>query len=127
MNIFQRFGYYLSGFAIGLIILAFFLSGKKTSCDYGPNARTVKNITSKPIAYSPISEKIIKSNQIDSATVINLIKFGKVDFSQSNTKQEPCKVYVINNTFKNRTVTMNIKNCDSLATINSFYIESLNK
>ena len=115
MNIYQRFSYYLGGFAIGLIILAFFLSGKRTSCDYGPNARTVKNITSKPIFYSPQSQNTINKNQLDSLTIINLIKYGEVDFSMSKTKQEPCKVYTIFNTFKEQHIKLVIENCDSLA------------
>ena len=44
MNLLKRFGFFISGFSIGLIILAVFLRGKKTSCDYGPNARTVKQL-----------------------------------------------------------------------------------
>ena len=47
MKFIHRLGYYLGGFSIGLILLAFFLQGKKTSCDYGPNARTTKNIANK--------------------------------------------------------------------------------
>ncbi len=39
MKLIQRIGYYLGGFSIGLVILAFFLNGKKTSCSYGPDAR----------------------------------------------------------------------------------------
>lgn len=115
MNIYQRFGYYLGGFALGLIILAFFLSGKRTSCDYGPNARTVKNIASKPIIYSESSQQIMTQNSLDSITIVNLIKFGKVDFAMSKTQQEPCKVYTINNTFKDQPMKLIIENCDSLA------------
>ncbi|MBT8376238.1 MAG: DUF4258 domain-containing protein [Winogradskyella sp.] len=119
MNIYQRFGYYLGGFAIGLIILAFFLSGKRTSCDYGPSARTVKNISSKPIFYSAQAQNTINKNQLDSLTILNLIKYGEVDFSMSNTKQEPCKVYTIFNAFKEQPIKLVIENCDSLATLNT--------
>ena len=117
MKFTQRLAYYLSGFAIGLVILMFFLNGKDASCDYGPNARTVKNISSKPIAYSDEAEEFVKNNEIDSATVVNLIKYGNVDFSKSNTKLDSCKIYHIDNSYKKRDIELTVENCDSLSTI----------
>ena len=117
MKFTQRLAYYLSGFAIGLVILMFFLNGKDASCDYGPNARTVKNISSKPIAYSDEAEEFVKNNEIDSTTVVNLIKYGNVDFSKSNTKLDSCKIYHIDNSYKKRDIELTVENCDSLSTI----------
>jgi len=48
----KRLFYYLGGVGLGIIILMFFLSGKKTSCDYGPNARTLKFLKSKQLQKS---------------------------------------------------------------------------
>lgn len=115
MRFIQRLGYYLGGFAIGLVILAYFLSGKNASCDYGPNARTVKNISSKPIQYSFEVEQFVEENGLDSVTVINLIRYGKVDFSKSNTKIDSCKLYHIDNIYRNQSIFIKVRNCDSLA------------
>ena len=52
MKFIHRLGYYLGGFSIGLIFLAFFLSVKRASCDYGPDARVLKNIGQKKIMFS---------------------------------------------------------------------------
>ena len=52
MKIVHRFGFYMGGFSIGLGFLIFFLSGKKTSCAYGPDARVLKNIRTKKPQYS---------------------------------------------------------------------------
>ncbi len=123
MKLIQRVGYYLGGFAIGLIILSFFLSGKEASCDYSPNARTVKNISSKTIQYSETAAAVIANKQLDSSVVVQLIKFGDVDFSESDTKAEGCKTYKIDNTYKEQEVSMQIKNCDSIATILSLSFE----
>lgn len=117
MKFTQRLAYYLSGFAIGLIILMFFLNGKEASCDYGPNARTVKNITSKPITYSIDTESFVNENTIDSTTVVNLIKYGSVDFSKSNTKLDSCKTYHIDTNYKKRDMELTVENCDSTAKI----------
>jgi hypothetical protein len=117
MKFVQRLGYYLGGFAIGLIILMFFLNGKDASCDYGPNARTVKNISSKPFVYSTEASTFINSQSLDSTTVINLVKYGSVDFSKSKTKLDSCKIYHIENSYKERDIKLTIQNCDSLSTI----------
>jgi hypothetical protein len=117
MKFVQRLGYYLGGFAIGLIILMFFLNGKDASCDYGPNARTVKNIVSKPMIYSGDAASFINNNALDSTTVVNLVKFGNVDFSKSKTKLDSCKVYHIDNSYKEQNIALKVQNCDSLSTV----------
>ena len=64
MRLIQRLGYYLGGFSLGLIILAFFLSGKKTSCAYGPNARVLKNINTKKLVYSDLVKDAINNKYL---------------------------------------------------------------
>jgi hypothetical protein len=108
MKFIQRLGYYLGGFAVGLIILAYFLSGKNASCDYGPNARTVKNIASKPLVYSEEAEAFVNTNNLDSTTVRNLIRYGNVDFSKSDTSLDSCKLYHIDNSYKNKELYLKI-------------------
>ena len=66
MNLLRRFGFFISGFSIGLIILAVFLRGKKTSCDYGPNARTIKSVLSKQKVYSETAKLSLNQFEIDS-------------------------------------------------------------
>ncbi|RCW90760.1 hypothetical protein [Winogradskyella arenosi] len=117
MKFIHRLGYYLGGFALGLILLLFFLNGKDASCDYGPNARTVKNISSKPFQYSEKAAFFIEKEALDSTTVVNLVKFGDVDFSHSQTNVDSCKVYRIENSYKQRDLELMIKNCDSVSTV----------
>jgi len=121
MKFVNRLGYYLGGFSIGLIILFFFLNGKDASCSYGPNARTVKNISSKPIHYSAKALQYTKEHTIDSTAIVNLIKYGDVDFSLSDTKTKACKTYHINNTYKQKPLVLKIMNCDSIATLKDIY------
>ncbi|WP_298757711.1 hypothetical protein [uncultured Psychroserpens sp.] len=124
MKLIHRIGYYLGGFSIGLILLAFFLSGKKTSCAYGPNARTIKNISEKKYRlYSDTTKSVMKSHDLDSLDISNLIKTGDVNFSESDTKAKGCKTYLIENELEDKTVELTIKNCDSSATIQSLIIK----
>ncbi len=95
MKFLYRLGYYLGGFSVGLIFLAFILNGKKTSCNYTPNARVIDNLIQKKII---IPEAILKDKpQLDSNQIREIIKRGNVDFSKSDTKRDSCKMYHIEN------------------------------
>lgn len=123
MKLIQRVGYYLGGFSIGLIVLAFFLSGKKASCSYGLDARVLKNISTKKQLFSNSVETDIRNNRIDTAAISYLLKKGDVNFSKSNTKLDSCKVYVIEGNYNDEEITLTIKNCDSIATIQNVNIK----
>lgn len=124
MKFIHRLGYYLGGFSIGLIVLAFFFNGKKTSCAYGPEARVLKNIRTKPIAYSIEIKDAINQKQLDTMLINYIFLKGDVDFSKSDTRKKPCGLYYIAGEFKDEHIGLTIKNCDSLATI--LKLENLN-
>jgi hypothetical protein len=117
MKLIHRVGYYLGGFSIGLILLAFFLRGKNTSCDYGPNARTIKNISIKKKLYTENAYNEMKVLKLDSIAVNKLIQSGSVNFSESDTKSDGCKTYLIENNLNNKDIAIIVKNCDSIASI----------
>jgi len=117
MKLAYRLGYYLSGFVIGLIILFFFLSGKKTSCDYGPNARVLKNIRTKKLNYSSNATLFFQQNKVDSTSIYSVLTNGDVDFEKSITDLDSCNIYVINSDKEDKNLQLSIKNCDSVATI----------
>ncbi len=117
MKLIQRIGYYLGGFSIGLVILAFFLNGKKTSCSYGPDSRVLKNINTKRIVFGKDLNTHIINGIIDSANVYDIIKKGDINFSKSIPRKKPCAVYVIEGEAKEQDVALIVKNCDSVATI----------
>lgn len=121
MKILHRVGYYLGGFSIGLIVLAFFLNGKKVSCDYGPEARVLKNINSKKFEIpANIKTKLITKN-IDSINLRELVKSGTIIFSKSNTRKEPCGWYYIESNLNEIQVDLKIENCEKIATIKEVY------
>jgi hypothetical protein len=123
MKFIHRLGYYLGGFSIGLIVLAFFLSGKKASCDYGPNARTIKNISSKKIRYSENTKFFIITYRLDSMKVSNLIKTGDIDFSNSKTHLDSCNIYTIESKLDSEEVILMVENCKEVATIHSLRLK----
>ncbi|MDB4175487.1 hypothetical protein N9766_03895 [Flavobacteriaceae bacterium] len=123
MHIAKRFGFYGFGFVIGLLLLFFFLNGKKAGCDYGPDARTLKNIKIKQRVFSKQSLQDLKQNNLDTSAVSSLLRFGDVNFGESNTKLDSCKVYVIEGFVKNTNLKMKVQNCDKTATITSIILQ----
>ena len=95
MSFFKRLIYYLGGVGLGIILLMFFLSGKKTSCDYGPNARTLKFLKSKPLIKSIESEKSLALYSLDSADFSFVLKHGEVNFSNSIIDSELPNIYSV--------------------------------
>lgn len=117
MKLIHRIAYYLGGFGIGLIILFFFLSGKKTSCDYSPNARTLKDIRNKERAFSEETIQFLKQEKLDTAAISRMLIDGDVLFSESNTDLDSCKIYTIEAEVLETNFKMTVENCKNLATI----------
>lgn len=122
MSLLKRFGYYFGGFSIGLVILAFFLNGKKASCDYSPDARALKNIRSKTLIYSDEAKSIMTLKNIDT-TIINYILFkGDIDFSKSKSRKKPCSIYFVEAEVNGLKTAVYVENCKTIATINTIEI-----
>ena len=117
MRIRQRFVFYGIGFIIGLILLFFFLGGKRTSCDYGPNSRVLKNIRIKERVFSETTIQQLTNHQLDTSSISTLLRKGNVLFSESTRGLDSCKVYVIEGTSMKKELKMTVKNCDSIATV----------
>lgn len=116
MKLIERFGYYLGGFSIGLIILAFFLNGKNVSCAYGPEARVLKNISTKKIVYPDNIKLVLSEYKVDSLMIPYLLKHGSIDFDK-RAREKPCGTYDIEGEYSNKEFMITIQNCDSIATV----------
>lgn len=123
MKFIHRLAYYLGGFVIGLIILSFFLSGKKTTCDYSPDARVLKNLRLKERQFAPAALEDIRQQNIDTAQISLLLEKGNVDFGRSNTKLDSCKTYFITGKTSEHYLEMEMENCDSIATVLQIVVE----
>lgn len=102
MSFIKRLVYYLGGVGLGVILLMFFLSGKKTSCDYGPNARTLKFLKSKPLIKSDVSQRSLAQYNLDSLNVESVFSDGEVNFKDSEISGELPNMYVIEVAFENK-------------------------
>ena len=119
----RRFGLYGFGFAIGIVLVFFFIGGKDASCNWMPNARMLQIIRSKQISYSEEVQNKIDNKTIDSTDINNILLLGDIDFSNSQVKNNPCRNYLINGEVRNQEVSITVIICDSLATIETFKLK----
>jgi len=125
MKLIHRLGFYSGGFIIGLIMLFFFLSGKKTSCDYGPSSRALKNIRLKERHFSEQTLKSLSENSLDTSAISILLQNGDVLFSESNTNLDSCNIYIIKGIVLEKKIKIKIENCEKVATV--LEVKKLNK
>ncbi len=130
MSLLKRFAFYFGGFAIGLILLYFFIGGSGASCefDYGPSSRTLKNIRVKERIFTNEALEALKKYQIDTSTISFALINGDVLFSKSNTKLDSCNIYLIESDIDDTSnsdnkITLTIENCNKKATIQKIEIK----
>lgn len=103
MSFLKRLSYYFGGFSVGIVLMLFFLGGKKTRCTYGPNARVINDFSKKEWVFTtPMQDSI---NQLD------YLKDGYIVFSESIVGIDSCNVYRL----RLSKVEYDVKNCDSIA------------
>ncbi|MBQ0769970.1 MAG: DUF4258 domain-containing protein [Bizionia sp.] len=117
MSLLRRIAYYIGGFSLGLVLLAFFLNGKKASCSYGPESRVLKNITTKTLVISEEARAFVKQNDIDTIQINYILHKGDVIFSKSNTRKEPCGEYYIEGELNKKEAVLTVDNCEKQAIV----------
>lgn len=130
MSLLKRFAFYFGGFAIGLILLYFFVGGSGASCefDYGPSSRTLKNIRLKERIFTNEALEALNKYQIDTSTISFVLKNGDVLFSESKTKLDSCKIYLVESEIDNSSnsdnkIILTIENCNKKATIQKIEVK----
>jgi hypothetical protein len=121
MKLAKRFFFYFGGFAIGIVLLYFFVGGSGASCDYayGPNARTLKNIRIKERVYSEETLINLSNYELDTSAISILLQNGDVLFSESKIRLDSCSVYVIEGVISKKNLKISVQNCEKTATIRS--------
>ncbi len=115
----QRFTLYGIGFAMGIVIVFFFLGGKRASCNWLPNDRILNIIERKQLRYGDQIEQNLKEAEADSLDIRAILKNGDIDFSKSQVKNEPCRLYWIEGQGKQSSLLISVELCDSIATVSS--------
>jgi len=118
MKFSHRFAYYLIGLIMGSFFVAAVFSGKDTRCNYFPNARVLNDLRNKPFQYSDKASQILTEKWIDTIDIKNTLKYGDVDFDNSNIKVGSGKLYRIEGkTLKNQEITLEVINYSEKAVL----------
>jgi len=111
MKLINRLGFYICGFSIGLIFLAFIFKGKKTNFSYWPNDRIINDINKKKIIFSKRSIDNLLLFDIDSSEIDIILKNGKAIGRYKKSNLDSCKVYTI----KSKSFIFEFENCVTTA------------
>ena len=122
MELKRRFTLFGFGFAAGIVIVLFILNGKNASCNYLPNARMLEILRNKHRVYTDNVHQMMTSNNIDSASVAELLLKGDIDFSKSKVRQEPCRYYWIDGYLLTKEASIYVENCDTIVTIQEMHL-----
>ena len=118
MKFIHRFAYYLVGLVLGVFFVAMVFSGKDTRCNYFPNSRVLNDLRNKPFHYSEKASQILTEKWVDTSDIKNSLKFGDVDFDQSNVVYKKGKLYIIEGkTVKNQEIILKVINYDNKAVL----------
>jgi hypothetical protein len=128
MKFVHRFAYYLIGLVMGCFFVALVFSGKDTRCNYFPNARVLNSLRTKPFQYSEKAVQTLNEKWIDTADIKNTLKFGDVDFDQSNVSFKKGKLYIIEGkTVKNQEIILKVINYENKAVLDEIVKKPLEK
>ncbi|MCF6296570.1 MAG: DUF4258 domain-containing protein [Flavobacteriaceae bacterium] len=117
MNLIKRFIYYGIGLLLGSIFVYFIWEKKNVQFDYMPNARVLKTIRTDTRLFSDNATESMINIGIDTLDISDILKYGDVDFKKSSPRKKPCKIFVIDGNPKEKDITIVIKKCDSISTI----------
>ena len=120
MKLTKRIRYYLLGFGIGLILVIFIFGTR--GCEWLPNNRVLKSISSSQLYISKKNKCLLECNQ-SIEKVFNLIENGDVDFSNSVTNKKIREYQIQHNGME---LIIGIDPNDSISTILSTNSKSKN-
>ena len=64
-------------------------------------------------------EEQLNVSETDSLDIMEILKEGDIDFSKSNVKNDPCRLYWIEGTGYKKGLIVTVELCDSIATVST--------
>lgn len=95
MGFLRRLRFYLIGFGIGLLFVAFFFGPKVSKCSYLPNSRVFEEAKIYPVSYNNEVKEFMKDEGLDSVFIFNeLFKKSEItNFGTEDVRANPCRKY----------------------------------
>lgn len=115
MKLLYRIGYYFVGLSLGLVIVSFVFNKKKTTCNYGPNARVIGDLQKKRVRIASSVE--FETQPLDSVLFKTMLQRAKVDFANSDTQRDNCKTYRLQSNYLGKIFILEVENCEKYVTV----------
>ncbi|MGX1023704.1 hypothetical protein [Flavobacterium sp. CS20] len=123
MSLKKRILYFAVGLSIGLVFVKIIFDKKDVSFDYLPEDRVLKTIRTKQRVFDDKALLFFHQQNIDTSLIQSFLTDGNVNFNKSQQRKKPCNFYYIESKYQEDKLALNIKNCDTLVTIqNTFKI-----
>ncbi len=126
MSIRKRILYFVIGLFIGIIFVQIIFDKKDVSFDYLPNDRVLKTLRTKQRVFDQKALSFFQQEQIDTSKIEFFLKESNVNFERSRQREKPCNFYLIESEYKKMKLGFNIKNCDTLVTIQNAFKINMN-
>lgn len=126
MSIRKRILYFVIGLFIGIIFVQIIFDKKDVSFDYLPNDRVLKTLRTKQRVFDQKALSFFQQEQIDTSKIEFFLKESNVNFEKSRQREKPCNFYLIESEYKKMKLGFNIKNCDTLVTIQNAFKINMN-
>ena len=113
----KRIIFFAVGLFIGIIFVQIIFEKKDVSFDYLPNDRVLKTLRTKQRVFDKKAISFFEQEQIDTSKIEYFLKESEVNFDKSRQREKPCNYYQIESDYQEIRYGIQIKNCDSLVTI----------
>lgn len=112
MALLRRFLFYIIGIGLGVLLVFAFFGDRDFDYAYGPGARVKKTLRTKVIDSTTLRHELLDLSQ--DSTYYQAIVNGKINFSKSEPRREPCGIYAVFFSHASYAYQMKIENCDTL-------------
>jgi len=113
----KRIIYFALGLIIGVIFVQIIFNKKDVSFDYLPNDRVLKTLRTKQRQFDQKALNFFQNEQIDTSKIEYFLTEAEVNFDESRQREKPCNFYQIESEYKTTKLGIQIKNCDTIVTI----------
>ncbi len=123
MSLKKRILFFAVGLLIGIVFVKIIFDKKDVSFDYLPEDRVLKTLRTKQRVFDDKALLFFQQQNIDTSLIESFLTDGNVNFNKSQQRKKPCNFYYIESKYQQNKLGINIKNCDTLVTIqNTFKI-----
>lgn len=111
MPFFRKLLYYFGGVGLGLLMVYFLFGNRDIQCSYFPNDRVLSDLRKKNWQLEASLAAAVARGDQDTSGFDAALRRGKIDFSRSEPRAEPCGLYWLELKAERR--QFQVENCDS--------------